>query len=130
MTRGLRVPVGVNSAGQAQWVDRDEAAIQTIAMALSDNSSENAFLQGIGLAQGHVFSVQGATRAEIMARIFVLFDAFEKAKLYRLQRETVRWQRNQLTGEEELFFEFVNLESDKVVPYTRAASRIVAQPQG
>lgn len=118
MPKGLKLPLGVTSAGRAATVDSDENDQKIIRMALGSDENENAFQQDIGLGHNMVFDVSDATlRAKIVARLTRIFNLFETQKRYKLKRETLVWGENAAEGELTLSFMFINLESDEEKPF-------------
>ena len=120
MARGLNIPVGVSPSGGALVIEGDLKARQLISTALSDNDSNNAFQQNIGLGQRMIFGLQGAAlKAEIKRRLDAIFNDFEEAKLFQLDKQSVKF--TEIPGSQilELKFNFVNLESDEVSTFNQ-----------
>lgn len=119
MSRGLAVPVGVNKLGATVMLEGDEDAAKTISLALSDNDSDNAFQQGIGLDHGQVFAgADSRSRALILSSLYRLFAVFEKEKKFKLKTDTIKW--GQAEGEQILTFKYVDMESDEVLGFQKA----------
>lgn len=119
MAKGLRIPIGVDSAGRTATVEGDEQASKIIMLALGDNDNENAFQQEMGLGQKVIFDPNdGGARAVVLQRLYALFTAFETDKLYSLDRSTIKWTR--ADGDLILEFKYINLESDQVVTFRRS----------
>lgn len=88
-------------------------------LALSDDDSDNAFQQDISLGQKMVFDVSSpAFRASVLARVISIFQAFEKERLYRLDKTSIGWSI-ETTGEQILTFRYINLESDNPQTFRR-----------
>jgi len=120
MAKGLAVPVEVNSTGGTRVVDGDAQAEKIIALALSDNDSTNAFQQNIGLGTKMIFDVaKPAVRARVLASIVAIFAAFEREKLFKLVKGSVKWSKGPKTGDQTLEFKYINLESDSVRTFAR-----------
>lgn len=119
MTTGIALPVGVNTHGGVRLVMGDEQAQKIIGLALSDLDSDNAFQQGIGLGADLVFDPASPTfRAKVRQRLFNIFEEFERLKLFRLVRRSIRWTKA-VEGEQTLEFAFINLETDLTVDFDK-----------
>ena len=113
MSKGLRIPLGVNATGGTATVEGDEQASKIILMALGDNDSDNAFQQDLGLGSRAVFRLNSASfRAWVENRIKTLFEEFERLRLYKLDETTVEWSRPG-EGEARIDFKYLNMESDE-----------------
>jgi len=120
MTRGLMLPVGVNVAGGARLVEKDDQADKIIFTALSDNDNRNAFQQGLGLGADMVFDIESpALRAKTLRRIVNVFRNFEQLELYQLVVESIKFASNSDTGDLDVEFKYINLESDEVKSFAR-----------
>lgn len=120
MAKGLALPVGVTSAGGARLSERDEHADQIIFTALSDNDNRNAFQQDLGLGIDMIFGVESAAlRAQILRRITNIFRTFEQLELFKLVSESIEFNSNPGTGDLDLTFKYINLESDEVKLFSR-----------
>lgn len=121
MATGLRIPVGVNANGGAALVSDDEQAEKVIGLAINDNDTEHPFHQDEGLGQFAIFKISdGAIRAQLQHRILRIFEAFDKAKLYRLDRDSISWTKGPKPGELTLELTYVNLETDEPRVFRRS----------
>ncbi len=113
MPGGLQLPVGVNGSGGVAVIDGSAQDDKLVRMALSDNGSENAFQQGIGLGQFLIFRVNdAATRIVILQRIREIFAAFLAEERFRLREETLKFTEGK-EGELVLEFRYLSLRADQ-----------------
>ena len=120
MSKGLALPVGVNVAGGALLIDRDEQADKIIFTALSDNDNRNAFQQDIGLGADMVFDVESpALRAKVLRRVVNIFRSFEQLLLYKLVVESIKFESDSVAGDLSMEFKYINLESDELKSFNR-----------
>jgi hypothetical protein len=123
MSRGLALPVGVNNAGGALLVEKDEQADKIIFTALSDNDNRNAFQQNLGLGGDMIFDIQSpALRAKILRRIINVFRTFEQLEMFKIVVDSVEFKSDPDTGDLNLDFKYINLESDEVNTFRRRLS--------
>lgn len=123
MAKGLALPVGVNVAGGARLIERDEQADKIIYTALSDNDNRNAFQQDIGLGGGMIFDIESpALRAKLLRRIVNIFRDFEQLLLFKLVIDSIIFSSNSDTGDLDIEFKYINLESDEVNIFKRSLS--------
>lgn len=107
------MPLGVNSRGGGATVEADEQSRKIIWIALSDLDNDNAFQQDLGLAPTFIFGQPGnAFKAYIRRQLIGIFTRFERLKLYRLIRESIKFTQDQ-EGEQVLSFKYIDLESDE-----------------
>ena len=122
MTKGIAVPVRPGPTGGVATLDADADADKTIRLALADNDNDNAFQQDIGLGTQFIFDVRNPSfRARVLARLFRIFDAFDRLKLFRLVRTSIKWS-NGGKGEQILEFKYINLESDQPRDFSQTFS--------
>lgn len=120
MSSGLRIPVGVNRQGGTSTVEGDDQADKIIRLALSDNDSDNAFQQGIGLGSAAIFSLRNPSfRSLVSVKLTEIFEAFERARLFKLVRTSLRFEAGG-PGEQIVRFDFINLESDEVQSFSKS----------
>jgi hypothetical protein len=120
MPRGLAMPVRVAPWGGAAISDSDENDNKIIMLALGSDDNENAFQQDIGMGEAMIFDVSDPTlRGRIVGKLRQIFRRFETQKRYRLMGDTVRWTENAATGDLELTFKYLNLESDEPQTFSR-----------
>ena len=113
MPAGLSLPVGVNGNGGVRVIDGVEQDDKIVRMALADNSSNNAFQQGIGLGPFPVFRIDDAqTKILIIQRIREIFRALEKEERFKLREETVLFKKQE-EGELVLEFQYLSLRADQ-----------------
>lgn len=118
--KGLQIPVGVGPTGRTVIVSDDAQSKKIIRIALSDGENDNAFQQNITLGEGHVFAVNSPRdRAIVLSRLLRIFADFQDRDLYKLQRETIRWEKGPAAGEQTLSFKYIDLETDKVQDFSR-----------
>lgn len=123
MAKGLKIPVGVTATGSTAMVEGDDHAYQLISTALSSSESANAWQQEVNLGEDMIFGLDAATlRTEILRRLFLIFEAFEANKLFRLMRETIEWTTGEEEGELTLEFTYINLETDEPNPFKKSFS--------
>lgn len=116
ISKGLRLPVGVDATGGTAMVDGETANRQIIMTALSDCDSENAFQQDLGVGSDMVFDISDPTaRAKTLQKLRLIFDKFEAEHRFRLLPETARWTVDQ--GELTLEFMYHDIESDQDLPF-------------
>lgn len=119
MPKGLALPVGVDSTGGARLVDGDENDNKIVLLSLGDDTSENAFQQGIGLGPFPIFEINDAlARPQVLARIRQIFARFKALRRYELVEDSLRW----LTSEDDDFveegmlvleFKYISLEANE-----------------
>lgn len=120
MTKGLAVPVRVNNKGGALTVDGDDYAQQVLYIGLAGHDNANAFQQNTGLGEGMIFGVTSTSeKAAILRRLRALFDVWEAERLYRLMPETIKWSKDTQKGELYLEFQYINLETNKVIDFRK-----------
>ncbi len=111
MPRGLAIPVRTNPNGGLALTDGDEQDHKIISLALGSGESENAF-QDSGLRESMIFDVQDdQSRSRIVARLHVVFDAFERLRRFKLRPQTIEWEED--GGQLELRFKYVSLEANE-----------------
>lgn len=119
MSKGLRVPVGVDSRGKAAVVDSDENNDKIIKIALGDGDNDNAFEQDQALDEDMIFNISDPIeQARIITKITRIFERFENVeKRFRLMQDTIEWTSDDVDldqGELKLKFRYIDLESDEV----------------
>jgi hypothetical protein len=118
MSRGLKLPVGVDATGGAAMVEGEDDNYQVIMTALSDCDNEHAFQQDVGLGADMIFDINDPiTRAKILRRVKMIFDQFEAQHRFRLLTDTIRWSVAE--GDLSLEFMYHDIESDEDKPFAR-----------
>ncbi len=113
MPAGLSLPVAVNGNGGVQVIDGVEQDDKIVRMAMADNSSNNAFQQGIGFGAFPVFRIDDSqTRILIIQRIREIFRTLEKEERFKLREETVEFKKEE-EGELVLSFQYLSLRADQ-----------------
>jgi len=121
MAKGLALPVKASGKGGAILNEGDEHADQIIRTALGDCDSEHAFQQDIGIGSGMIFDIDDENmRAKVLRRLFNIFRLFENEKLFKLQRDSIKWSSEQDKGETTLEFKYINLESDETKTFVQS----------
>ncbi len=113
MPAGLGLPVRVNGNGGAVVIDGVEQDDKIVRMAMADNSSNNAFQQGIGFGPFPIFRIDDAqVRIAIIQRVREIFRVLEKEERFKLREETAEFKKEE---EGELIFEFqyLSLRADQ-----------------
>lgn len=120
MPKGLKIPVGVNSAGGAATTEHDENDRKIIFIALADDSNEHAFQQNQGLGIDMIFDINDPiSTVRIERRIKTIFERFEIQKRFSLLVDTIEWKQNLNEGEMILSFRYLNIESDEIETYNQ-----------
>lgn len=119
MVKGLKVPIGVDIYGGSAVVEDSEYKHQLIAMSLSSGDSANAFQQEVSLGQDMIFGQDTLSlRSSVTQRLYAIFADFETNKLFRLMKETLKW--NPLgDGRLELSFSYIDIETDTVESFLK-----------
>ncbi|KKM82805.1 hypothetical protein LCGC14_1315800 [marine sediment metagenome] len=113
MPEGFGLPVGVDGTGGVAVLDGVAQDDKIVRMALADNSSNNAFQQGIGFGIFPVFSIDDAeTRIGILQRVREIFRAFVAEERFKLREETLKFT-NDKQGELVLEFKYLSLRADQ-----------------
>lgn len=121
MAKGLKVPLGINLQGGSATVEGDNHGRKMIALSLGDDENANAFQQDISLGERMIFgNDSGELRASILTRLETIFQEFERNKLYRLMRETIKWNSDKKENELAVSFYYIDLESDKQIFFNKA----------
>jgi|WetSurMetagenome_2_1015567.scaffolds.fasta_scaffold1074541_2 hypothetical protein len=114
MAVGLRIPVGVNPAGGAALVARDENNEKIIKTALSSCYNENAFQQGIGIGEDFVFDTNDLSiRMRVQRILLKIFEEFTIQKRFKLINKSIKWTENSADGELALEFKYYDMEADE-----------------
>ena len=118
MSRGLKIPVGVDGSGGAALSEGEEENLKIIRLSLTSSDNENAFQQLIGLGEEIIFDIEDpASRAQVTMGVQKLFEDFEVQKRFKLLPETVAWKSDDNSGELQLSFRYQDLESDEEKPF-------------
>lgn len=113
MPKGLALPVTVNGSGGAALLDGVAQDDKIVRMGLADNSSNNAFQQGIGFGLFPVFDVDSPeTRITIGQRVREIFQSFQAQERFKLREETLEFSLGE-PGELILAFKYLNLRADQ-----------------
>ncbi len=120
MPRGFALPLRPSPTGGVAITEGDEQADKIIRLSLSDNESDNAFQQNLGLGSRMIFDpLSPSFRAQVLSRLFEIFAEYEKLKLFKLVKGSVTWTRGPADGEQTLEFRYINLESDEEAIFVR-----------
>jgi hypothetical protein len=123
MATGLSIPLRAGPNGGSVLTSGDEQSSKIVTLALADNDNDNAFQQNIGLGTNEVFAVSNPSfRGRVLNRLTRVFNEFERRKLYRLQRDTIRWEKGK-EGEQILRFRYKSIESDRSFEFERTFTR-------
>lgn len=121
MATGLAFPVRNNTSGGMALCSGTEQDESIIALALADDSNDNAFQQNEGLGSDMIFDVADPlSRAGILARLRRVFNRFEALKRFKLREETIVW--NEGDGEMTLEFKYISLEADEEKEFRKTFS--------
>jgi len=117
MPRGLAFPVGVSPRGGARLVEGQDNDNKIIAIALGDDTNDNAFQQNIGLGPAPIFDINDpSARPKITVRLRAIFDRFKAQRRYQLIEDSVKWyDADSGAGEGNLILEFryLSLEANE-----------------
>lgn len=117
MPKGLRVPLGVSPKGGGAMVEFSENDNKIVALALGDDTNDNAFQQNIGLGPSIIFDINDDTlKARLMQRMRLIFDRFKVQRRYELVSDSVKWIGPDEGAEEGsliLEFKYFSLEANE-----------------
>jgi hypothetical protein len=109
----------VDVYGGTAIVEESEYKHQLIVLSLSSGDSANAFQQEISLGQDMIFGQDTQSlRSSVMQRLFTIFTEFERDKLFRLMKETIKWTPLG-DGQLELSFSYIDIETDTVLSFRK-----------
>lgn len=109
---GLALPVGVTPAGRARLSTDDEQLTKIIGLHLSTSDSSNPF-QEIGI-DGVIFEVNDRRiQPLIRYRLGQLFGRLKGERRAKLDEASIKFTIIEDTGEQELFFKYWNLKTNK-----------------
>lgn len=119
MATGIKIPFSASPTGGIALVSKDENDRKIIKIAMSDGDNENAFEQDLALGLDMIFDINDPLiRPKIVARIKSMFERFQAQKRFKLLRNTIRWDdENIKEGELRLSFRYLSLESDEEKEY-------------
>jgi hypothetical protein len=113
MATGLALPVGIDSKGRARMVSGVEQTDKIILLHLADGESDNPY-QDIGIGEEVVFAnPETRARAIVTDRIRTLFRRLEKSRRAKLASSSISIQSLPGTGNFDVGFERISLESDR-----------------
>lgn len=118
MSKGLRLPVGVNKAGGAAVVEGEANNRKILFTALGDCGNENAFQQGLGIPLDIIFGGNDAARHPLVTRqIRKIFDQFAVEKRFKLITESVTLDPD--GPELNLGLKYIDIEADEERPFSK-----------
>jgi hypothetical protein len=120
MSKGLKLPMGVDNTGGAAMVSGEENDRKTIFSALSDCENQHAFQQDVGLGNAMVFNINdGRIRAKIQRKVEAIFRQFRAENRFKLDIGSIKWTAKTDTGELMLALKYVDLETEETKSFQR-----------
>lgn len=118
MSKGIKIPVGVNRQGGLAYVEREDNNWKLISTSLSDCDSANAFQQDLGIGSDIIFDVSApSVPVRIAKRVRDVFKVFEGQHKFKLLENTMKFTQKE--GELSLSLQYVDLESDETYPFVK-----------
>ena len=120
MPTGFKLPMSPSPSGGIALVKGDVNNDKIIKVGLSATDNSNSFQQNIGIGQDMVFDLQDpALRGLLVVKIKKLFARFEIQKRFKLLTDTLQWSAISDSGELQLEFRYMDLESDEEKQFSK-----------